>query len=449
MPKSTSGPVLLASILTGLLIGLVAGAYVLYAWAPPELVLQNAPPRLLAYDGVNPQYRDAYLVAMANRYGSARDRQRALRDAADFLGITSGDSTVSSAIDMLNNTRRIVADENKSKGVASRFTQQDEVQLSTLSSDIERSAKDAPGAGTLLNRPSDVNRLVPRIAGFLLLLAMAGLGFLIIKILGNRADRLAAEWDAPHGGPPPAGNVTVNVNAAEQVALDAGNPADDSGEEPLRDPSSPLTWQAAPPITAPGAAQWPSQQTARMPAAPVVVGAVMPIGALSAPQQVMSAHAPPAATYMTPPMAGTPAARPLTVFPPTTYTYSDPESDSYEEDFQIAGTLSELLGECGISVAERIGDEAPRRVPALSVWVFDKQSFNNTTKVLVTDGAAADPAWRARLAAKGEPVIAREGGAVEIVTATLRVEARATGLTLDPSGQYFETITVTFSVQKR
>ncbi|MBP7601924.1 MAG: hypothetical protein KA750_11280, partial [Thermoflexales bacterium] len=134
MPKSTSGPVLLASILSGLLIGFFAGAYIVYAWAPPELVLQDAPPRSLAYDGVNPQYRDLYVVSIANRYAVARDRQRALREAADFLGITSGDTTVAGAVDMLNSARRIVADENK-KGPNSRFAAQDEIQLGALASD--------------------------------------------------------------------------------------------------------------------------------------------------------------------------------------------------------------------------------------------------------------------------------------------------------------------------
>ena len=46
-------------------------------------------------------------------------------------------------------------------------------------------------------------------------------------------------------------------------------------------------------------------------------------------------------------------------------------------------------------------------------------------------------------------MIAREGGVVEIVTSALRVDAKVSGLTLDPSGQYFETVTLTFSVQKR
>ena len=62
---------------------------------------------------MNPQYRDLYVVSIANRYAVARDRQRALREAADFLGITSGDTTVAGAVDMLNSARRLVADENK------------------------------------------------------------------------------------------------------------------------------------------------------------------------------------------------------------------------------------------------------------------------------------------------------------------------------------------------
>lgn len=157
----------------------------------------------------------------------------------------------------------------------------------------------------------------------------------------------------------------------------------------------------------------------------------------------------PSQVFAQPPMAGSPAARPLMTFPATTYAFSAPESGSYQEEFQITGTLGELLGECGTNVAELVGDEIPKRVPSLAVWTFDKQVFGTTTKILITEGASQDPAWRARLAAKGEPVIAREGGVVEIVTAALRVEAKVSGLVLDPSGQFFETVTLTFSVQKR
>jgi len=458
MPKSISGPVLLASILSGLLIGFFAGAYIVYAWAPPELVLQDAPPRSLAYDGVNPQYRDLYVVSIANRYATARDRQRALREAADFLGVTSGDTTVAGAVDMLNSARRIVADENR-KGPNSRFVLQDEVQLGALASDIDRNVKDAPQANALFGRPSEANRLVPRIAGFIILLVLAALAFLIIKLLGNRADRRAAELDALLDGPPGNPNVTVNqyTQAPPEPSHDTLIIEDDL--DPLEEPAA---WSARPESSTSSSTVTivnpPAQSSGSMP---------MPVGAAAAGSVVASANAftgsaaSPAGTatlasgpmptqvFAQPPMAGSPTARPLTIFPPTTYTYTTPESENFEEDYQIAGTLGELMGECGASVAERVGDAAPRRVPALGVWAFDKQVFSTTTKVLITEGASADPVWRARLAAKGEPVIAREGSVVEIVTSALRVEAKVSGLALDPSGQYFETVTLTFSVQKR
>ena len=458
MPKSTSGPVLLASILSGLIIGFFAGAYVVYAWAPPELVLQDAPPRSLAYDGVNPQYRDLYAVSIANRYAVARDRQRALREAADFLGVTSGDTTVAGAVDMLNSARRIVADENK-KGANSRFVPQDEVQLGALASDIERNVKDAPQANALFGRPSEANRLVPRIVGFIILLVLAALAFLIIKLLGNRADRKAAEMDALLDGPPGNPSVTVNQfsQAPPETAHDTLIVEDDL--EPLEEPAA---WNARPPSSASSSTVTivnpPAQGAGNMPlpAGAAAAGSVVATsnaftgtGAHPASTATLASAPTPAPVFAQPPMAGSPAARPLMTFPATTYTFSAPESDNYEEDYQIAGTLGELLGECGASVAERVGEELPRRVPALGVWAFDKQVFSTTTKVLVTEGAAADPVWRARLAAKGEPVIAREGGVVEIATSALRVDAKISGLTLDPSGQFFETVTLTFSVQKR
>jgi hypothetical protein len=229
--------------------------------------------------------------------------------------------------------------------------------------------------------------------------------------------------------------------------------------EPLEEPAA---WNARPPSSASS-----STVTIVNPPAQGAAGMPLPVGAAAVGSVVAAssaftgtvanpagtatlASAPlPTQVFAQPPMAGSPAARPLIVFPATTYAHGAPESENYEEDYQIAGTLGELLGECGASVAERLGEESPRRVPALGVWAFDKQVFSTTTKVLITEGASADPAWRARLAAKGEPVIAREGSVVEIVTSSLRVEAKVSGLAVDPSGLYFETVTLTFSVQKR
>lgn len=425
MAKSVNGPVLLAAILSGLVIGFFAGAYALSAWAPAELVLRDAPPRMLAFDGVNAQYRDIYVVSLASRYATARDRQRALKEASDFIGITSGDVTVAQAVDMVNATRKIVVDENRSKGQASRFSPQDEAQLSTLSVDMERNVKDAVASTLLFSRPSDVNRLPQRVAGFVILLLLMGVAFVILRALGNRADRLAAASGDPMDPDPDADGGRDAPTLPEMDEI----PAYDD-DEPLEEPTLPSSPRGV--SGAPG-----RPEAGVSPSAPAPTAGPAPAAAVAS-----QPHRPA-------PIAGAPTARPLMSFPPTTYAFTVPNSETYEEDYQIAGTLGELLGECGINVVEPVGDTSPRRVPAFSVWVFDKQSFNNTTKVLVTEASGADPAWRARLASRGEPVVAREGAVVEINTATLRVEARISGLTLDSSGQYFETLTVTFSVQKR
>lgn len=446
MPKSTSGPVVFASILAGLVLGLFIGAYVVYAWAPADAILQDASPRLLAYDGANPQYRDTYAAAVANRYTLARDRNRALRDAADMLGVTSGDLTVAQAVDMLNSARTVIAAENRAQGANSRFTAQDEIQLGTLSSDLSRQGAALAVAASPLSMLNQNGRLIPRIIGFILLLLLLLLAFLLIKWLGARADRQAAQ---AAGYAQPTGDINIhadNVVVGDRATLGA-DALDDFEVEDVDDdePLAPPTLGAIRPMP-------PTVVAAASPPSASASTAATAAGAAAA-AAAATTLVPPTVVSQPAPMAGVPGARPLIAFAPATYDFATASSDAYEEDYQIAGTLGELLGECGISVAEKAAEiennEPNRRVSALSLWVFDKQSFNNTTKVLTTEAAANDPVTRARLVARGEPVIAREGGVVEVITSTLKVEAQISDLRLDASGQYFDKVTVTYNVQRR
>jgi hypothetical protein len=103
-------------------------------------------------------------------------------------------------------------------------------------------------------------------------------------------------------------------------------------------------------------------------------------------------------------------------------------------------------------VADRIGVDTPARVTALAVWVFDKNDFHSTTKVLMSDYAFTDAPIRNKLSMRGEPVLARPG-MFEVVTSTLRVEIEVRDLRMQPVGSepngYFDRLDLEFRVFKR
>jgi hypothetical protein len=111
---------------------------------------------------------------------------------------------------------------------------------------------------------------------------------------------------------------------------------------------------------------------------------------------------------------------PLTQFA-TTYAYGD---DRYDMSSSIETAGGDFLGECGVGISETIGTGVPEKVTALEVWVFDKNDVRTVTKVLMSEFAFNDPSIRAKLAAKGDAVLARKGEIVELKTQTLKINAR-------------------------
>ncbi|NIV35558.1 MAG: hypothetical protein GWN58_40735 [Anaerolineae bacterium] len=105
----------------------------------------------------------------------------------------------------------------------------------------------------------------------------------------------------------------------------------------------------------------------------------------------------------------------------TTYVLGD---DHYDPSFSIELENGEFMGECGVGVSETIGVGAPNQVTAFEVWLFDKNDIRTVTKVLMSDYAFHDEALVAKLAPKGEPVLAEVGKDVVLETKTLRVRAR-------------------------
>ncbi len=130
----------------------------------------------------------------------------------------------------------------------------------------------------------------------------------------------------------------------------------------------------------------------------------------------------------------------------STYTYG---RDTYDDSFSIEGENGDFLGECGIGISESIGTDTPKNVTAFEVWLFDKNDIRTVTKVIMSDHAFFDEAMKAKLAPKGEPVLARESEVIVLETATLIINAEIKAMeygsgTLPPQS-YMENFTVELS----
>ncbi len=124
--------------------------------------------------------------------------------------------------------------------------------------------------------------------------------------------------------------------------------------------------------------------------------------------------------------------------------------DTYDDSFSIENANGDFLGECGVGISETIGSTAPRNVTAFEVWLFDKNDIRTITKVIMSDHAYFDEALKAKLAPKGEPVLARESETIVLETATLIINAEITEMDYGdssdlPDASYFDRFTIELS----
>ncbi len=123
--------------------------------------------------------------------------------------------------------------------------------------------------------------------------------------------------------------------------------------------------------------------------------------------------------------------------------------DTYDDSFSIENAQGDFLGECGVGISESIGMDAPKNVTAFEVWLFDKNDIRTVTKVVMSDHAFFDEALKAKLAPKGEPVLARQGETIVLETATLIINAEITDMEYGtgslPPKSFFEQFTVELS----
>ncbi len=127
----------------------------------------------------------------------------------------------------------------------------------------------------------------------------------------------------------------------------------------------------------------------------------------------------------------------------TTYQLGE---DTYDESFSIETPMGEFLGECGVGISETIGVGDPDRVTAFEVWLFDKSDIRTVTKVLMSNYAFQDDSLRAKLASKGEAVLAQPGSPFVLETSGLQVRVDVSELIYgegeSPSQSFFSKLTV-------
>ena len=127
----------------------------------------------------------------------------------------------------------------------------------------------------------------------------------------------------------------------------------------------------------------------------------------------------------------------------TTY---DLGHDTYDESFSIETPMGEFLGECGVGISETLGAGEPAKVTAFEVWLFDKSDIRTITNVLMSQYAYNDDALRAKLAPKGDHVLAELGKKMVLETTSLRIDARVVDMEYDgeavPPQSQFTKLTV-------
>lgn len=391
--KANRGWSIITALLAGVVIGLCAGIYVYYAWVPPEQVLRDSPPYNLAVGKEYPQYREVYVARVANRFRSLGANEAALQEAYDLLGVTTGDVTLIKALEMVRSANEVVRLDIQRDPALRRFTENDQIAITSLEQALQTAVDTGQGP-----KPEDIQPGAPAQARAQSRLIGGLLVFLVIVV---------------------AGGVVVLVDQVVGTVVRTANSRQVYTGSQVTDVSSL------------NAGRISEQRAPHTP--PVAPFAPGPMST-------------PATTVVTPP----PSEAQLISFPPCTYAHGD---DQFDEDFAINGAMGELIGECGASIADRLGLDTPARVSALAVWVFDKNDFQSTTKVLMSEYAYKEPTIRSKLTARGEPVLAQNNGVIEVLTSTLRVHIQVTGLQYNTDGNppngYFERVTLNFTVYRR
>jgi heme/copper-type cytochrome/quinol oxidase subunit 2 len=127
--------------------------------------------------------------------------------------------------------------------------------------------------------------------------------------------------------------------------------------------------------------------------------------------------------------------------------------DNFDESFSIEEE-GVFKGECGMGISEVMGNDRPRKVTALEIWLFDKGDIRTITKVLASEHAYNDDALRNRLSARGETLPARPGMTLSLETATLALKATVLDVEYGeseeaPPQSFFKRVSVALSARPK
>ena len=414
MIANTRGLTIFTALIFGFLIGALLSALLLYAFLPVEKLVGQIGPSFLtrATAADAPGYREIYSVGVANRYKDRLNRGVAAEDALGIarnqLGVESGDTTPQQAAEIVRVALEVATNENKKDDDRGWFTVADQNNLTELATRLE-ATKNLPAKSSAYE---EGRKTLQRLGLVALALLLGLTGFILYWLSGLEGRNAAAATGAPQ--------TNSLGNIAQQVIRSV----------PFSRPAQPAQ---------------PAQNVVVVQQPPVILQQPIQQPAQAAMQQPVMAGVDPNATgHMT--IAPVTGETFLTTFDPTSYRHGD---DSYEESFTILGATGEYLGECGVSIADRLDLAAPSKVCALGVWVFDKNDpqFKSVMKVLMTPNAYNDPIIRNKLARLGDHVQA-QNGMFDISTETMRVEATISDLSVNPAG-YFDNVNLAFNVYRK
>ena len=127
--------------------------------------------------------------------------------------------------------------------------------------------------------------------------------------------------------------------------------------------------------------------------------------------------------------------------------------DNYYDDsfaVELDDENKTFLGECGSGISEHVSVEGQKKVVATEVWIFDKTDGSTITKVLVSEEAYKDEELRAKLAPRGDVIVAQIGERFSFETQMLRMQATVVSLENNSDDvQYFEKVTVELAVWQK
>lgn len=114
----------------------------------------------------------------------------------------------------------------------------------------------------------------------------------------------------------------------------------------------------------------------------------------------------------------------------TSYKRGD---NDYDKSFIIGTDSTDFMGECRVSISEVHGvSGSARDVMGFELWLFDRNQENTLTKIIMSDHAYHDEALRAKVAGKGDAILAQLADVIVLETKSLIINATPTVIEYAP-----------------